>query len=850
MSKSSQEPQPYVTTEKDVERIRNQFPAEMIELPQWVPYCLRWGEKTGKFDKIPMNPNTGYNAKSNKSETWGSFEIAVKRALKRKLGGVGFVFSKDDPYVGIDLDKCINDDGEVEKWATEIIAELNSYTELSPSRKGYHIIGRGQLPPRGRRKDRIEMYDSNRFFTVTGLDYGIGKIRNFQEELNQLHARTFKKAHAKRTTSRPNGRNPPVLNDDEIIAKAIRSNNGLKFEMLWRGDWEGAGYPSQSEADQALCNHLAWWTNYDEIRLDALFRRSGLSRPEKWDKQHYSDGRTYGQGTIENALAGHSLGDGYDPTIARGSLSVKRKKNSKIAAISINRQLSDVLSDTWDMVFEVNRKNNQPSLFLRSGQVVKIREDEGNPIHIELMNKDTVNVFLFENADWVVETEDYIKPAKPPREITNALVSDPHPGLPQLENVMSTPFIGHDGGLITTNGYHESNRSWLQLSHDLAGIIVPKNPSSTQVSDAISLFNEDLLIDFPFVTQADCANAIAAFLLPFVRQMVDGPTPLHLIDAPTPGSGKGLLANLISIVATGEGMVIQTLPYQEEELRKRISSELLKGRPIIGFDNAETRRRLDSGTLAAVLTANIWSDRLLGQNKDITVRNRSMWLLTGNNLQTSSEIADRVMWIRIDPKMERPREREGFKHDSIEEWTLENRRILVEAALTMVSAWVHAGQPYSGTKIGSFENWTRVIGGILQFCGIDGFLQNREKFYEHADEENEMWRAFVKDWWSAFATEPVTAKALYGLCEDNDLMVSVRGDKTERSQQTRLGKALKSARDRTIGNFRIQIAWARNPSGNLVTGYQLIELEDKKDMKSEDESSLDQDEFLDDEVPF
>jgi len=850
MSESSRKPQPCVMTEKDVERIRNQFPVEMIELPQWVPYSLRWSEKTGKFDKIPMNPNTGYNAKSNKSETWGSFEIAVKRALNRKLGGVGFVFSKDDPFVGIDLDKCISDDGDVESWATEIIAELNSYTELSPSRKGYHIIGRGQLPPRGRRKDRIEMYDSNRFFTVTGLDYDIGKLRDFQKELNQLHARTFKKTRTKGKPSRPNGRNPPVLNDDEIIAKAIRSNNGIKFETLWRGDWEGAGYPSQSEADQALCNHLAWWTNYDAIRLDTLFRQSGLSRPEKWDKQHYSDGRTYGQGTIENALAGHSLGDGYDPTISRGSMSIKRKKNSKIAIIAINRQLSDVLSDTWEMVFEVNRQNNQPSLFLRSGQLVRIREDDGNPIHIEIMNKDTVNVFLFENADWILETEDYIKPAKPPREITNALVSDPHPGLPQLENVMSTPFVGQDGKLITTNGYHESNRAWLQLSHDLAGIIVPKNPSPAQVSEARSLIAEDLLIDFPFVTQADRANAVASFLLPFVRQMVDGPTPLHLIDAPTPGSGKGLLANLISIIATGEGMVIQTLPYQEEELRIRVSSELLKGRPLIGFDNAETRRRLDSGTLAAVLTANIWSDRMLGQNKDITVRNRSMWLLTGNNLQTSSEIADRVMWIRIDPKMERPRDRKGFKHDPLEGWTHENRRALVEAALTMVSAWVHAGQPYSGRKIGSFENWTRVIGGILQFCGIEGFLQNREKFYEHADEENEMWRAFVKGWWSAFATEPVTAKALYGLCEENDLMVSVRGDKTERSQQTRLGKALKSARDRTISDFRIGITWTRNSSGNPVSGYQLIRLE-ASDESAESEENIDKDDdWHDEEVPF
>ncbi len=82
-----------------------------------------------------------------------------------------------------------------------------------------------------------KMYDSNRFFTVTGLDYGVGKIRNIQKELNQLHARTFKKPLTKGKPSRPNGRNPPILTDDDIIAKAIGSNNGIKFETLWRGDW-------------------------------------------------------------------------------------------------------------------------------------------------------------------------------------------------------------------------------------------------------------------------------------------------------------------------------------------------------------------------------------------------------------------------------------------------------------------------------------------------------------------------------------------------------------------------------------------------------------------------------------
>ncbi len=312
MIESPGTPQPYEMTGEDVERIREYFPPEMIELPQWVSYCLRWSKKTGRFDKIPINPNNGFNAKSNKSETWGSFETAVKHTLNRKLGGVGFMFSRDDPYVGVDLDKCINDDGEVESWASDIITELNSYTELSPSMKGYHIIGRGQLPPRGRRKDRIEMYESNRFFTVTGLDFGVGNIRDFQEELTQLHARTFKKTRPKKKPPRPKDLNPPILNDDDLIAKAIKSNNGSKFEILWRGDWKGAGYPSQSEADQALCNHLAWWTNYHVIRLDTLFRQSGLFRPEKWDEQHYADGRTYGQGTIEKAIEGRNPGDGFN----------------------------------------------------------------------------------------------------------------------------------------------------------------------------------------------------------------------------------------------------------------------------------------------------------------------------------------------------------------------------------------------------------------------------------------------------------------------------------------------------------------------------------------------------------
>ena len=308
-------PSPPILTAEDVQRIKAVFPSEMLERRQWVPYSVRWSENLSKFDKIPLNPNTGYNAKSNDPKTWGTFDLAVKRALNRRMAGVGFVFSKDDPFVGIDLDKCLNGTGKPEQWAADIIQQLDSYTESSPSGKGYHILGRGRLRPGGRRTGQIEMYDSGRFFTVTGIVVGPGTLRDIQVELDTIHERLFKKAAAPaKSRAAPGGdRSPPDLTDVQIVERATKAANGAKFEALWRGDWQSLNYPSQSEADQALCDLLGWWVNYDAARLDGLFRQSGLFRPEKWDTPHFSGGQTYGGATIEKAVSGHSADEGYHP---------------------------------------------------------------------------------------------------------------------------------------------------------------------------------------------------------------------------------------------------------------------------------------------------------------------------------------------------------------------------------------------------------------------------------------------------------------------------------------------------------------------------------------------------------
>jgi len=292
-----------VTTNPNPTSIQvDKIPEELKALNQWVAWKLELRDE--KLTKIPINPNTGHNAASDKTETWASFDKAVQHYEKSKkagCAGIGFMFSNNDPYTGVDLDKCINTEtSEIEPWAQEIISQLNSYTEFSPSGTGVHILVRGELPEGGRRKAQIEMYSSARYFTVTGnhLNGSPTAIEDRDGELKAFHAKVFEKPE-KKTEKEQGSHEPKNLNDENLITKAQNAANGEKFKKLWQGYC--SGYPSHSEADGSLCQMLAFWTGKDEDRMDHLFRQSRLMRP-KWDEKHHGDGRSYGQGVIQKAI--------------------------------------------------------------------------------------------------------------------------------------------------------------------------------------------------------------------------------------------------------------------------------------------------------------------------------------------------------------------------------------------------------------------------------------------------------------------------------------------------------------------------------------------------------------------
>ena len=276
---------------------KNAIPEELITFPQWVA----WKDKkrpNGKIGKIPINPITGSFAKTSDPNTWGSFENAVEYFENNRLKGVGFVFSESDPFVGIDIDDCISaDTGEIEPHAKEIIDQLNSYTEISPSGKGVHVIAKGSLPFGWRKNGNVEIYDNGRYFTITGnlLDGSSKIIAARSEEIKEFHKSNL----AQPESAAESTKHQLGIDDADLIEKAKFAENGKKFSRLWEGDcWN---YPSPSEADLALCKMLAFWTDCNSTGIDRLFRQSGLYRA-KWDKTHSAEGSTYGQVTIQKAI--------------------------------------------------------------------------------------------------------------------------------------------------------------------------------------------------------------------------------------------------------------------------------------------------------------------------------------------------------------------------------------------------------------------------------------------------------------------------------------------------------------------------------------------------------------------
>ena len=451
---------------------------------------------------------------------------------------------------------------------------------------------------------------------------------------------------------------------------------------------------------------------------------------------------------------------------------------------------------TWDAI---GLRNNPAVLFRYGGEPCRIEyDDEGAPFPRPL----TEDRLLHEVARAVrwyktVKVKDghERRPAFPTRTLIRDMKATPGIPLPVLLGIIESPIIAQDESFHNTPGYSLTTGLFYAPAKGFHVPPVPLFPSTEDIARAREIIICELLGDFPFTGEAELAHAVALLVLPFARNLIEGPTPLTLIEKPTPGTGASLLATVLTFPFTGRIQAATTEGRDEDEWRKRITAKLRHGAGVFYIDNL--RRRLESATVSAFLTATVWEDRILGTSDNIRLPVRCVCVATGNNPSLSDEITRRTVRVRLDARQDRPWQRTGFRHPNLFEWASANRADIVWAALTFIRAWLAEGKTgsQSAPVLGMFEEWSRIMGGILDVAGIPGFLGNLAAFYDTSDTEGADARAFLSAWREEHYDSPVGVADLWAIASAPNCTLNL-GDKGERSQKIRLGKMLSQLRDR------------------------------------------------------
>jgi putative DNA primase/helicase len=481
------------------------------------------------------------------------------------------------------------------------------------------------------------------------------------------------------------------------------------------------------------------------------------------------------------------------------------------------------VNGAWAALMEANDADH-PRVLVRGNALVRMTERG----ELEEFGPEALLDELSRVADFGTETETGWSPKEPTLKLATTLLardSAEYDGAPVVDRVVDVPVLAPDLSMVTTSGYHAS-RIYYRPAPDLDGAAFAAGPPDTvdEVVEARDWLLTELLGDFEFADDASRAHALGLLILPFVRDYIDGPTPMHVILGPEPGTGKTYLAQ--AALYPGCGMVGTTTANgsQGEEWRKNLTSSLLAGERALLFDNLTGQ--LDSPTLAAAVTGGVWTDRILGGNKRVSIPIRNVWVATGNNLDLSDEQARRAVPIFLDPGETRPADRpdSAYRHPDLLGWIDRHRADAVNAALVLVRHWAagrhqvvegghgfyreaESGPVLGDVTLGSFGGWARTIGGILNSADVDGFLSNRERLFAEANEETREAANFLRTW-DGLGLAPMRINELVAKCGIGGELRSALPTDLAGKREDNLHKAL--------------VYWLREAKDRRILGFQLV----------------------------
>ncbi len=567
------------------------IPDELKAARIWVIWCA--AQRTNsrgeiKITKEPRSAHTGNLCSVTDSASLSTFGEARRALEAHQADGIGCAFSDGHPVAGVDIDDCIDTSGSLHPEAAELMRALPGYWEVSPSGRGVkgfiHAEGvslasgtrLGDFPAPG---ITTEIYTSGRYFTITGHVHEVSTagstLPEAAEQMRSLVDRIEgEKAARKPAHAEPQRRGslPVDLSDQELLDVARRASNGTKFTALYdHGDYLGQGYPSQSEADSALCFRLAFYLGADAGRVDAAFRASALMR-DKWDRS-VGGGETYGQETVGRACG--MTREVYSPrreAADQVSTSTTPPRTRKRPTISLRP--SDLYSSKRNLA-EALGAMEHPAYFDRDDEIVLVRSHRIVQPSVSRLRSELVENLRFVKVK-VVGDEEIEVDIHPPKELLESLRDTPaHFALPVLRDFTIAPVVLPDGTITTEAGYYPGAQAY--YSGKVSCGNVPDSPSEDDIKRSVALLKKPLQ-DFPFVSANDRANVIGLMLAIVGRAVIGGLTPAHMLCANTPGTGKGLLAEVVSLVTTGEAM--ETTPWKSG--RRRVQE--------VGHDEPDARR--------------------------------------------------------------------------------------------------------------------------------------------------------------------------------------------------------------------------------------------------------------------
>jgi hypothetical protein len=354
-----------------------------------------------------------------------------------------------------------------------------------------------------------------------------------------------------------------------------------------------------------------------------------------------------------------------------------------------------------------------------------------------------------------------------------------------------------DGTILASDGYDAATGIYLASSVPVALDGRPTLDDARRAIDALL----DVVVDFPAAPAAKSAW-LAGVVAVAARPAIAGPTPMLLVDATVRGAGKSLLVDVASIITTGRPAARMIYSRDDDEIRKRITALALVGDPLVLIDNVTGE--LGCAALDAALTADTWSDRVLGASEMTSeLPLRIVWWATGNGMLVGADLVRRSLLVRLEPQCERPEERTGWRHPRLLDHVREHRAGLLTAALTIARAYFVAGRPDMGLRpMGSYESWSDLVRSALVWAGqpdpCDTIADLRA-----ADARGDSLRAAIEHW-PASDGEAVTAADLIALATPGSPWraalvewVSVRGSSDVPTSRA-LGYALRAVRGRIV----------------------------------------------------